>query len=82
MRLMAWNPYFETGLELVDAQHHAFEPFYANKAVGKGTGLGLSITWKIIREIISRHHGHIEVDRLAGQVSTFRMTLPMHRVAS
>jgi hemerythrin-like metal-binding protein len=23
MRLMAWNPYFETDLELVDAQHHA-----------------------------------------------------------
>src|SRR5450759_4537772 len=23
MKLMAWNPYFETGLELVDAQHHA-----------------------------------------------------------
>lgn len=78
MRLMAWKPYFETGLELVDAQHQAFEPFYANKAVGKGTGLGLSITW----EIISRHHGHIEVNSLAGKVSTFRMTLPMHRVAS
>lgn len=23
MKLMAWNPHFETGLELVDAQHHA-----------------------------------------------------------
>ena len=23
MNLMAWNPHFETGLELVDAQHHA-----------------------------------------------------------
>src|SRR5450830_742522 len=23
MNLMAWSPYFETGLEVVDAQHHA-----------------------------------------------------------
>jgi hemerythrin-like metal-binding protein len=23
MKLMAWSPYFETGIELVDAQHHA-----------------------------------------------------------
>lgn len=74
-----WLEVSDTGCGIPpEVQKRIFEPFYTTKAVGKGTGLGLSISW----EIISRHHGHIEVDSLAGQGSTFRVTLPMHRVAS
>lgn len=71
-----WLEVSDTGCGIPpDVQKRIFEPFYTTKAVGKGTGLGLSITW----EIISRHHGHIEVHSMVGKGSTFRMTLPLHR---
>ena len=74
-----WLEVSDTGCGMPpEVQKRIFEPFYTTKAVGKGTGLGLSITW----EIISRHHGRIEVESVVGKGTTFRMILPLHREAS
>ena len=54
---------------------HLFEPFFTTKPVGKGTGLGLSIS----ANIISNHHGRIEVDSKVGHGTTFRVCLPVCR---
>ena len=52
---------------------HIFEPFFTTKPVGKGTGLGLSLAWRIVE----RHKGKIEVASVAGQGTTFTVTLPI-----
>lgn len=49
-----------------------YDPFYTTKGVGSGTGLGLAVSYGIIQE----HSGHISVDSLPGQGTTFRITLP------
>jgi signal transduction histidine kinase len=55
---------------------HLFERFYRGKQAGQstipGTGLGLAIT----KEIISGHHGQIEVISKPGEGSLFIVTLP------
>ena len=38
-----------------------------------GTGLGLAL----VKEIIEAHHGHVEVESVYGQGSTFMFTLPV-----
>jgi PAS domain S-box-containing protein len=49
-----------------------FDPFFTTKPEGKGTGLGLSIC----HGIISEHGGHIWVESVEGQGSTFFIELP------
>jgi signal transduction histidine kinase len=49
-----------------------FDPFFTTKPVGKGTGLGLDI----VRRLIQRHNGQIEVDSVPGRTE-FRVTLPL-----
>ncbi len=59
-----------------DAQARLFEPFYRAPKVGtqtSGFGLGLHI----VREIVARHGGRIEVDSTEGIGSTFRIVLPV-----
>ncbi len=51
-----------------------FDPFFTTKGVGKGTGLGLDI----VRRILRRHEGEIEVDSAPGRTQ-FRVTLPVAR---
>jgi signal transduction histidine kinase len=54
-----------------------FEPFFTTKPIGKGTGLGLSLSYGIVQ----KHHGRIDVKSVPGQGSTFRVTLPVRRMA-
>ena len=61
----------DTGGGMPAAQlRHIFEPFYTTKA--GWTGLGLSIT----QEIVTAHGGQLTVHSVAGQGTTFTITLP------
>ncbi|MDM8568459.1 ATP-binding protein [Thiotrichales bacterium HSG1] len=49
-----------------------FEPFFTTKPAGEGSGLGLDI----VKKIIDRHDGRIEMDSKPGK-TTFKVFLPM-----
>jgi signal transduction histidine kinase len=49
-----------------------FDPFFTTKPVGKGTGLGLDI----VRRILKRQEGEIDVDSAPGRTQ-FRVILPV-----
>jgi signal transduction histidine kinase len=55
-----------------EVRDRIFDPFFTTKPVGKGTGLGLDI----VRRLIQRHNGQIELDSRPGRTE-FRVTLPM-----
>ncbi|MDY6993315.1 MAG: sensor histidine kinase, partial [Pseudomonadota bacterium] len=52
-------------------QEKIFEPFFTTKAAGEGSGLGLDI----VRKIVAKHEGHIQVSSQPGQ-TTFSIHLP------
>jgi len=52
-----------------------FEPFFTTKPAGSGTGLGLAV----VHNIVTDHHGAIEVDTAPGHGSTFHVWLPAAR---
>jgi signal transduction histidine kinase len=54
------------------ARDRIFDPFFTTKPVGQGTGLGLDI----VRRLIQRHNGEIEVDSEPGRTE-FRVILPV-----
>ncbi|MDY6785153.1 MAG: ATP-binding protein [Cyanobacteriota bacterium] len=50
-----------------------FEPFFTTKPPGEGSGLGLDI----VRKIIHKHQGTIEVESVPG-TTTFSISIPIH----
>ncbi|MDF0555941.1 AAA family ATPase [Kamptonema sp. UHCC 0994] len=52
-----------------------FEPFFTTKASGEGSGLGLDI----VKKIIDKHQGNIEVDSQPGRTA-FRVSLPIRQI--
>ncbi len=55
-----------------DVKNRIFDPFFTTKPVGKGTGLGLDI----VRRLVDRNNGLIEVDSEPGRTE-FRVSLPV-----
>jgi PAS domain S-box-containing protein len=51
----------------------AFDPFYTTKGVGEGTGMGLSV----VLGIVQSHHGHIQLESVAGSGTTVKIFLPI-----
>jgi signal transduction histidine kinase len=61
----------DTGRGIPAAQRaHIFEPLYTTKP--GGTGLGLYL----VHEIVTAHGGHVTVQSIEGQGTTFALTLP------
>ncbi|MDB9511019.1 ATP-binding protein [Kamptonema animale CS-326] len=56
-----------------EIQENIFDPFFTTKSIGKGTGLGLAISY----QIITKHHGTIEVNSQPGKGTEFVITLPI-----
>ena len=50
----------------------AFEPFFTTKEPGKGTGLGLTN----VRSIVTLHGGHLHLESVLGQGTTFTILFP------
>jgi signal transduction histidine kinase len=55
-----------------EVRDRIFDPFFTTKPVGKGTGLGLDI----VRRLVQRHNGQIELESKPGRTE-FRVMLPM-----
>lgn len=56
-----------------DIQNQIFDPFFTTKDVGKGTGLGLDV----VRKIVNKHNGTIEVESIPGKTA-FILTFPLN----
>ena len=55
-----------------EIQKRIFEPFFTTKQMGEGSGLGL----EIVKKIIDKHSGRIEVESEPGR-TTFKVWLPI-----
>lgn len=55
-----------------DIRNRIFEAFFTTKPIGEGSGLGLNI----VRQIIDKHQGRIEVESTVGVGTIFSVVLP------
>jgi signal transduction histidine kinase len=51
-----------------------YEPFFTTKAQGEGSGIGLDI----VKKIIDKHMGSIEVESEPGKGTSFIVSLPIN----
>jgi signal transduction histidine kinase len=56
-----------------DIRARIFDAFFTTKPAGEGTGLGLDI----VRKIVDKHHGRIDVDSEVGVGTIFTVRLPI-----
>ena len=55
-----------------EIQHKIFEPFFTTKPAGQGSGLGLDI----VKKILKKHEGTIEVESIPGK-TRFTVSIPI-----
>lgn len=60
-----------------DIQDKIFDPFFTTKEVGKGTGQGLGVVHSVV---VEKHHGHIDIDSIPGDGTTFTLHIPVSPV--
>jgi signal transduction histidine kinase len=58
-----------------DIRDRIFDPFFTTKPVGEGSGLGLDI----VRRLVQRHNGEIELESNPGRTE-FRVILPIAEI--
>ncbi|MCV2358897.1 GAF domain-containing protein [Paucibacter sp. TC2R-5] len=64
----------DTGCGIPEAiRSRIFEPFFTTKPAGEGSGLGLDI----VKKIVEKHRGRIEVQSEAGVGTRFSVILPL-----
>ncbi|GJJ05347.1 hypothetical protein RugamoR64_58850 [Duganella rhizosphaerae] len=73
-----WFAVSDTGSGIApDHVPRLFDPSFTTKPIGQGTGLGLSL----VRDIVHKHGGRIDVSTELGKGSTFRVVLPQRHTA-
>lgn len=60
-----------------EIQKKIFQPFFTTKPAGEGSGLGLDI----VKKIIDKHNGTIELDSSTSEGTTFTVRLPIEKRA-
>ena len=61
-----------------DIKVRIFEPFFTTKPIGEGSGLGLDI----VKKILDKHHGRIDLHSEVGVGTTFTVWLPLQQPES
>ena len=68
----------DTGCGIPEAiRHRIFDPFFTTKPIGEGSGLGLDI----VKKIVDKHRGRIDVHSEVGVGTSFVVSLPFEAVA-